>query len=294
MTSRASRGQTDTPQVVTDSATLSQVLRTARAAGKVIGLVPTMGALHEGHLSLVRTSVTACDLTVVTIFVNPTQFGPSEDFARYPRTLEADLQMLGRERADVVFAPTADQVYRAGFSTYVDPPDVARPLEGRCRPGHFRGVATIVLKLFHLIPADMAFFGQKDYQQARVIRAMVEDLDVPIRVVVCPTIREPDGLAMSSRNRYLNATERQQALTLSRSLARASQLVRSGERSATTIRKEMCSILELAGITRVDYVALVDPVTLADVDAVQDGTMALVAAFVGGTRLIDNRQLGEG
>jgi pantoate--beta-alanine ligase len=294
MTSRASRGQTDTPQVVTDSATLSQVLRTARAAGKVIGLVPTMGALHEGHLSLVRTSVTACDLTVVTIFVNPTQFGPSEDFARYPRTLEADLQTLGRERADIVFAPTADQVYRAGFSTYVDPPDVAKPLEGRCRPGHFRGVATIVLKLFHLIPADMAFFGQKDYQQARVIQAMVEDLDVPIRVVVCPTIREPDGLAMSSRNRYLNATERQQALALSRSLARASQLVRSGERSATTIRKEMCSILELAGITRVDYVALVDPVTLADVDAVQDGTMALVAAFVGGTRLIDNRQLGEG
>jgi pantoate--beta-alanine ligase len=154
-------------------------------------------------------------------------------------------------------------------------------------------VATIVLKLFHLIPADVAFFGQKDYQQARVIQAMVADLDVPIRVVVCPTVREPDGLAMSSRNRYLNATERQQALALSCSLARAAELAGSGERSAATIRHEMCSILESAGITRVEYVALADPVTLADVDQVQDGTMALVAAFVGGTRLIDNRQLGR-
>ncbi len=163
---------------------------------------------------------------MVTIFVNPTQFGPSEDFARYPRTLEADLQMLGRERADIVFAPTVDQIYRPGFSTYVEPPDVAKPLEGRCRPGHFRGVATVVLKLFHLIPADVAFFGQKDYQQVRVIQTMAQDLDVPIRVEVCPTVREPDGLAMSSRNRYLSAAERQQSLALSRSLEHASQLAR--------------------------------------------------------------------
>jgi pantoate--beta-alanine ligase len=286
------RGQTGTPQVVTDAGTLSQILRAARAAGKIIGLVPTMGALHAGHLSLVRASVTACDLTVVTIFVNPAQFGPTEDFARYPRTLDHDVQLLGRARADVVFAPTTDHIYRAGFSTYVEPPDVAKPLEGGCRPGHFRGVATIVLKLFHLVPADRAFFGQKDYQQVRVIQTMVADLDVPIRVVVCPTVREPDGLAMSSRNRYLSAAERRQALALSHSLARAAELVRSGERSAATIHKEMSAILETAGITRVDYVALVDPVTLGDVAQVQDGTMALVAAYVGGTRLIDNRQLG--
>lgn len=294
MTSSASRGRPDSPRVVTDSAALSQVLRKARTGGKVIGLVPTMGALHAGHLSLVRASVAACDLTVVTIFVNPTQFGPNEDFARYPRTLEADLRMLGREQADFVFAPAADQIYQPGFSTYIEPPDVAQPLEGRCRPGHFRGVATIVLKLFHLIPADIAFFGQKDYQQVRVIQAMVADLDVPIRVVICPTVREPDGLAMSSRNRYLNATERRQAVAISRSLARAEELVRDGERCAATIHSAMCAVLTSAGIERVDYVALVDPLTLTDVDPVPDGTMALVAAFVGGTRLIDNRQLGKG
>ena len=293
MTGSAAEGKTATPQVVTDRGTLSQVLRKARAAGQVIGLVPTMGALHEGHVSLVRRSVTQCDFTVVAVFVNPKQFGPDEDFARYPRTLAADLQLLGRERADIVFAPTVDQIYRPGFSTYVEPPDVAKPLEGRCRPGHFRGVATVVLKLFQLIPADVAFFGQKDYQQVRVIQTMAQDLDVPIRVEVCPTVREPDGLAMSSRNRYLTAAERQQSLALFRSLERASQLARRGERSAATIHQEMWSVLESAGITRIDYVALVDPVNLADVVAVQDSTMALVAAFVGGTRLIDNRQLGE-
>jgi pantoate--beta-alanine ligase len=294
MTGGTSRAHIETPQLVTDRGTLSQTLRKARAAGQVIGLVPTMGALHEGHLSLVRAAASACDLTVVTIFVNPTQFGPREDFARYPRTLEADLQLLERERADVVFAPAVDQIYRAGFSTYVEPPEVAKPLEGRCRPGHFRGVATVVLKLFQLVPADVAFFGQKDFQQVRVIQAMVEDLDVPIRVVVCPTVREPDGLAMSSRNRYLNPTEREQALAVSRSLARAAQLVSSGEHCAAVIRREMTSILASAAIQRIDYVALVDPVSLADVDEVQEGTMALVAAFVGGTRLIDNRQLSKG
>ncbi len=292
MAQNASVDGTVKPQVVADRDALRACLCAARAAGRTIGLVPTMGALHEGHLSLVRQSVSQCDFTAVTIFVNPTQFGPQEDFARYPRTMEADLQLLGREGADLVFAPTADTIYRPGFSTYVEPPEVAQPLEGRCRPGHFRGVATIVLKLFHLIPADVAFFGRKDYQQARVIQTMVDDLDIPIRIEVCPTVREPDGLAMSSRNQYLNAAQRRQALGLSQSLARAAQLARGGERRAAVLLSEMRSVLELAGITRIDYVALVDPLSLTDIDPVRDDTVALIAAFVGGTRLIDNRQLG--
>ena len=290
----ASEGITRMPQVAADRETLSQILRSARGQGRTIGLVPTMGALHEGHLSLVRRSVSQCDVTFVTIFVNPTQFGPREDFARYPRTWEADLTMLAREHADVVYAPTVDQIYGPGFSTYIEPPEVAQPLEGCCRPGHFRGVATVVLKLFHLIPADVAYFGQKDYQQSRVLQTMVRDLDVPIRVEVCPTVREPDGLAMSSRNRYLSAAERQQALAIFRSLEHAAQRTRQGARNAAAMRQEMRSILESAGISRIDYVALVDPGNLAEVDEVQEDTMALVAAFVGGTRLIDNRRLGEG
>lgn len=281
------------PQLVTDRETLARWVAAARAECRTVGLVPTMGALHEGHLSLVRRSVAECDLTAVTIFVNPTQFSPGEDFARYPRPLEADLDLLRRERADLVFAPPADQLYPPGFSTYVEPPDVARPLEGRCRPGHFRGVTTIVLKLFQLIPAEVAYFGRKDYQQARVIQAMVADLDVPIRIETCPTVREPDGLAMSSRNRYLTAAERRQAVAISASLTRAAELMRAGQRSAAVIQQEMRSLLERAGATRIDYVALVDPINLADVERVQEGTMALVAAYVGSTRLIDNRQLGR-
>jgi len=284
---------TSPPQLVTDRKALARWVAAARAECRTIGLVPTMGALHEGHLSLVRRSVAECDLTAVTIFVNPTQFGPGEDFGRYPRPLEADLDLLRRERADLVFAPPTDQLYPPGFSTYVEPPEVARPLEGRCRPGHFRGVTTIVLKLFQLIPADVAYFGRKDYQQARVIQAMVADLDVPIRIETCPIVREPDGLAMSSRNRYLTAAERRQAVAISASLARAAELTRAGQRSAAVIQQEMRTLLERAGVTRIDYVALVDPINLTDVELVQEGTMALVAAYVGSTRLIDNRQLGR-
>jgi pantoate--beta-alanine ligase len=294
MTDSVSPGRPSTPQVVTDRDSLKECLGQARTAGKTIGLVPTMGALHEGHVSLVRRSVAQCGFTVVTIFVNPTQFGPAEDFAKYPRTLEDDLQLLGRARADLVFAPTADAIYRPGFSTYVAPPEVAQPLEGRCRPGHFRGVTTVVLKLFHLVPADVAFFGRKDYQQARVIQTMVDDLDVPIRIEICPTVREPDGLAMSSRNRYLSPVERQQSLALHRSLEHAAELARQGERRAAVIQREMYSLLESAGIARIDYVALVDPASMVDVEHVRDDTVALIAAFVGGTRLIDNRQLGGG
>ena len=288
------REEPNVPQVVTDHQELVDRVRQTRRTGRVVGLVPTMGALHEGHLSLVRRSVACGHYTIVTIFVNPTQFGPNEDFAKYPRTLESDVAMLTEARADLVFAPAADQIYRPGFSTYVEPPEVAHPLEGRCRPGHFRGVATIVLKLFHLVPADVAYFGQKDFQQTRVIETMVADLDVPIRIEVCPTVREADGLAMSSRNRYLDAAERQQALAVSRALAHASTLYRDGQREASVLRAAMQQILTDAQITRIDYAAVVDPRKLTDVTRADDESMALIAAFVGSTRLIDNCRLGEG
>lgn len=281
-------------QVVTDHRKLAELVGQARGAGRTIGLVPTMGALHQGHLSLVQRGVSRGDFTVVTVFVNPTQFGPSEDFAKYPRTRESDLSLLADAQADVVYVPAADQIYRPGFSTYVEPPDVARPLEGRCRPGHFRGVATIVLKLFHLVPADVAYFGQKDFQQTRVIESMVEDLDIPIRIEVCPTVREVDGLAMSSRNRYLSPAERQQALAVSRGLARVTELFHDGQRDAVILRTAMERVLAEAHITRIDYAAIVDPRSLADVEQADRDTMALIAAHVGGTRLIDNCRLSEG
>ena len=262
-----------------------------RRKGKCVGLVPTMGALHEGHLSLVRIACERADVVVATIFVNPTQFGPHEDFGEYPRTLEADLQALSAAGCDLVFVPSAADIYPPGFSTYLEPPAVAQPLEGVCRPGHFRGVATVVLKLFQLIPADLACFGQKDFQQLAVIRTMVRDLAIPIEIIGCPTVRESDGLALSSRNRYLSPAERQRALALSQALARAPELVRAGERRSERIIGQMRELLATAGIDKIDYVAIADPETLADKPIVEGPTVALIAAFVGTTRLIDNRML---
>jgi pantoate--beta-alanine ligase len=264
-----------------------------RRQGRRVGLVPTMGALHAGHLSLIKIARERADVVITTIFVNPTQFGPQEDLARYPRTLEADLQSLSAAGCDIVFVPAAGEIYPPGFSTFVEPPAVAQPLEGVCRPGHFRGVATIVLKLFHLIPADIAYFGQKDFQQLLVIRRMVEDLAVPIEIIGCPTVRETDGLAMSSRNRYLSPAERQQALALPAALTRAEQLVAEGEKDAAVIVAQMSRILSEARISRIDYVALADPRTLEEKSVIEGPTVALIAAFVGTTRLIDNRVLNE-
>ena len=280
------------PQVVSDQAALRSVVRDARAAGQSVGLVPTMGALHEGHLSLVRRSVAECDITVVTIFVNPTQFGPQEDLSRYPRTMETDLALLAQERTDFVFAPAADEVYPKGFSTYVEPPAVSQPLEGQCRPGHFRGVATVVLKLFNLVAADVAYFGQKDFQQARVIQDMVRDLDLPLRIEMCPIIREVDGLAMSSRNRYLSAEQRERSLSLHRALQHARQLVAQGHSNGPALCEAMRATLLAGGVTEIDYAALVDPQTLQAVDEVADDSVALIAAHVGNTRLIDNSRIG--
>jgi pantoate--beta-alanine ligase len=268
-----------------------ETLRLARI-GTRIGLVPTMGALHTGHLSLVQAASERADVVVATIFVNPTQFGPHEDFAKYPRTLDADLQALSAAGCRMAFVPPQSEMYPPGSTTMVDPPDVSRSLEGECRPGHFRGVATIVLKLFHIVPADVACFGQKDYQQAQVIRQMVADLNVPIEIVICPIIREPDGLAMSSRNRYLSPAERQQALALSQALDEAERLASAGEMDSEAVVAAMRNILESAGIKRIDYVALANPITLAPASRIEGRAVALIACHVGQTRLIDNRLLG--
>jgi pantoate--beta-alanine ligase len=225
---------------------------------------------------------------IATIFVNPAQFGPSEDFSRYPRTLERDLELLADLGCDLVFAPPHDEVYPAGFSTYVEPPAVGATLEGKHRPGHFRGVATVVLKLLNLIPADVAYFGQKDYQQSLVIQHMVRDLNLPVKIAVCPIVREADGLALSSRNRYLSPTERQQALALSRSLKRAEELVRSGQRDAAAIAEAMRRELTNARIERIDYATVADAQSLAELNTLDRPAVALVACFVGTTRLIDN------
>jgi pantoate--beta-alanine ligase len=275
------------PRLVTTLGELRALLEPVRRAGH-IGLVPTMGALHEGHLSLVRAAKAECGFVVVTIFVNPSQFGPGEDFRRYPRTLQEDLDKLATCQADVVFAPASEDVYPPGYATWVEVESVARPLEGQWRPVHFRGVATIVLKLFNMVGADIAYFGQKDYQQAAVIRRMVEDLNVPIAIRVCPTVREPDGLAMSSRNAYLDCEARQHALVLSRSLKLAANLIAQGQRDPVMIAGQMTEMIETVPGAKIDYVALVDPETLEPVEEIRGPTLALLAVVIGQTRLIDN------
>lgn len=259
-----------------------------RRQGLRSGLVPTMGALHAGHASLVEFAKKFCEVVAVTIFVNPTQFGPNEDFSRYPRTLENDIDILRSVGADMVFVPSAEAMYRAGSSTLVSPPKVSHPLEGEFRPGHFQGVATVVLKLFHLLPTTAAYFGQKDYQQSLVIRHMVEDLNVPIQVETCPTVRENDGLAMSSRNRYLSAPQRSSALCLWHALQRAVQLVEGGETSIALLEEQMRETLLAGGADRIDYARIVERDSLAALHRLDQPAVALIAAHVGSTRLIDN------
>ncbi len=280
-------------QVVRSCVDALTAVRSAQRQGLRVGLVPTMGALHEGHLSLVRRSRSDCGFTAVSIFVNPTQFAPHEDLAAYPRTWEQDVVKLRRLGVDLVFAPANREMYPPGSTTFVDPPQVAATLEGERRPEHFRGVATIVLKLFQVLPADIAYFGHKDYQQTLVIRHMVEDLLTPIEIEVCPTVREADGLALSSRNVYLSATERQQALAISRSLRHAQQRFIAGTRSAAELKHQMRSILEAAGLREIDYLAVVDAHTLQEVAQAQEGAVVLIAARVGATRLIDNAVLRQ-
>jgi pantoate--beta-alanine ligase len=276
---------------IASGAKLRNEILAARATGRLVGLVPTMGALHEGHASLVRAARNECDVVVATIFVNPTQFGPQEDFTRYPRTIEADLAMLADAGADLVFTPPAEEIYPPGFSTYVEPPAVARPLEGEFRPGHFRGVCTVVLKLFQLAPADIAFFGKKDYQQLLVIRRMAADFDLPIEVRGLPTIRESDGLAMSSRNRYLSPHDRQRATAIYHALAECQAAYRAGEKDTAILQERIQSDLETSGFNPIDYVAVADRDTLTRGSQAGDNSIALVAARLGATRLIDNMEL---
>ncbi len=275
-------------------ATSEQALRSAvgqaKRRGQRVGLVPTMGALHAGHLSLIEAAREQCPFVVVSIFVNPTQFGPHEDFDRYPRQLEDDCRQL-ESLADLVFAPTADVMYPPGFSTSVDPPRVATRWEGECRPGHFRGVATVVLKLFSLVSPHIAYFGEKDYQQLQVIRRMVTDLNLPVEIVGCPLIRDPDGIAMSSRNRQLDEDQRRRARSLSQALFAAQQAVDSGERNVAKVVQLMTEIMQAAPVERIDYVAMVDPETLEPCEEIDRPLQALVAAHVGTTRLIDNLRI---
>jgi pantoate--beta-alanine ligase len=268
----------------------------AREAGLVIGLVPTMGALHDGHVRLIERCRAQAGWAAVSIFVNPTQFGPNEDFTRYPRPIEDDLARCRAAGVDLVFAPTAMTIYPNGpQSTRVEVPGLSDILEGASRPGHFRGVATVVLKLLEIVRPDVAVFGQKDYQQQVVIRRMVADLHVPVRIVTEPTVREPDGLAMSSRNRYLAPPERQAAAVLYQALTRARQAVLGGEVSAKRVRQILRETLESGEGVRLDYAEIADADTLGPVDRLgpESRAVALVAARVGSTRLIDNLPLTE-
>jgi len=260
-------------------------LRSQRAR---LGLVPTMGALHEGHLSLVRAAKAKSDVVAVSIFVNPTQFGPREDFARYPRNLEKDCELLEREGVEFVFAPTVEEVYPRGAVTWVTVEGLSDRLCGKSRPGHFRGVATVVAKLFNIVEPDVAFFGQKDAAQVAVIKRMVRDLNMAVQIEVCPIVREPDGLALSSRNAYLSPDERKMALVLHASLQRAQKLFNEGERNAAKLAAEAKKAFVWQPAVKLDYLDIVDPDGLEPLETLDQKSLVAVAAFVGNTRLIDN------
>lgn len=303
---------------------MQKYVAAAKKAGKKIGFVPTMGALHEGHLSLIRRAAKENDLVVVSIFVNPTQFGPKEDFKKYPRPLAKDVRLAKSAGADVIFNPSVEEMYPAGYQTYVEVGKIAQGLCGASRPGHFRGVATIVNKLFNAVPADNAYFGQKDYQQVQVIKQMLQDLNIAVQIVACPIIREQDGLAMSSRNQYLNPEERKSATCLYEALKVAKAMIKSKVKDANKIKQEIRNVIEsnlLAqvdtfdgaklrhlgrsqkrrsvlilsiprGSRRIDYLEIVDAETLEPVKLLKGKVVIAVAVYIGKTRLIDNMVAG--
>jgi pantoate--beta-alanine ligase len=262
--------------------------RSARRAGPRLGLVPTMGALHEGHLSLVRAAKAQTGFVVVSLFVNPLQFGPKEDLAKYPRRFERDQELLAREGVDLLFAPSVAEMYPATAVTYVNVEGLSERLDGQSRPGHFRGVSTVVSKLFHIVEPDVAVFGQKDAAQVAIIKRLVRDLNMPVQIVVGPIVREPDGLAMSSRNAYLDPKQRKQALLLSRSLVRVEQEFRWGQRSAALLTSAGREVFAAEPSVRIDYFSIVDPDSLEPVEDASPGALVAVATYVGTTRLIDN------
>ena len=283
-------------QVIKQIEQLKQVVRDAKRQGKTVGLVPTMGYLHEGHLTLMRRARQEQGLVIATLFVNPLQFGPQEDYADYPRDLARDCELAESTGIDVLFAPAVDEMYPAGNGktlTFVDVQKITASLCGASRPGHFRGVATVVTKLFNIAEADVAYFGQKDAQQVAVIRRMAEDLNMNVKIVAVPIVRESDGLAMSSRNKYLDSAQRQAALVLSRSLERAATLLATGERDSSLIVATVRDLISQEPLAEIDYVSLVDPLTMEALDRVETRALLALAVKFGKTRLIDN-MLWEG
>jgi pantoate--beta-alanine ligase len=275
-------------KIIASAKEMTSLSKEVRRSGRTVGFVPTMGALHQGHLSLVRAAREKTDIVVTSIFVNPTQFGPAEDFSKYPRTFEKDSAMLAAEKTDYIFSPSVEEMYPKDATTWVDVEELSGKLDGRSRPGHFRGVTTVVSKLFNIVQPDMAFFGQKDAAQVAVIRKMVRDLNLDVEIVVCPIVRENDGLAMSSRNAYLNPEQRKQALVLSRALQQVEKRVAQGETSAERLIAVGKQIMAEQPSVRLDYFEIVNPDTLDPVADVNQGALVAVAAFVGTTRLIDN------
>jgi pantoate--beta-alanine ligase len=273
--------------------TVAEFKEARRKIRGTVGFVPTMGYLHEGHLFLARQAKAENDVSAVSIFVNPTQFGPKEDFARYPRDPDRDLALLEKERTDLVLMPPVEEMYHPGISTWVDVEGMTKRLEGAARPGHFRGVATVVAKLFNIVEPSKAYFGQKDAQQVVVIQKMVTDLNMNLEVVVVPTLREPDGLAMSSRNVYLSPEERQSAVVLWRSMNLVKGLWQKGERDAEKLRNEMVALIKKEPLARIDYVSIADPRTLDELSHIKGSALVSMAVYIGKTRLIDNLILVE-
>jgi len=275
-------------RIVTKAKEMHDAVRQEKSRGKRIGLVPTMGFLHEGHLSLVRESVQRADVTVVSIYVNPAQFGPKEDFREYPRDIRRDTEILEAEGVDFVFSPDDEEIYPKGYKTYVEVYDLQDKLCGRSRPGHFRGVCTVVLKLFNVIAPDFAYFGQKDAQQAIILKRMVQDLNLGVKIEVLPIVREEDGLALSSRNTYLDKEERKAARVLSQSLEKAREMVKNGERDSGQIISQMKEMITQEPRAKIDYVEIVDMESLNPVTKIENESLAALAVFIGKVRLIDN------
>lgn len=267
---------------------MKEVSRKARSEGKVIGLVPTMGSLHEGHLSLVREARKMADIVVVSVFVNPTQFGPSEDFEKYPRDVTRDAELLTSEKTDYIFLPKTEEIYPANYHTYVKVRDLSAKMCGVSRPDHFEGVSTVVLKLFHIVDPHFAYFGQKDAQQLVIIRKMVSDLNLDVEIVRLPIVREADGLALSSRNLYLSAEERKSATVLYRALQHAQKRIDEGEKKSKTLMKEMREIIESEPLARIDYISVTDMVELKEMKTLKGKCLIALAVYFGSTRLIDN------
>jgi pantoate--beta-alanine ligase len=276
------------PIITTTIEETRRAIGAARASGKRIAMVPTMGALHAGHVSLIQAARAQARFVVVSIFVNPTQFGPKEDLSRYPRPFASDVQVCSEEGVDLIFHPTPEVMYPVDFKTFVEVRDLQDVLCGASRPGHFRGVATVVLKLFNIVQPDVAYFGQKDAQQARLLMRMVEDLNVPVAVTLCPIVRAPDGLALSSRNVYLDADQRGHATVLNRSLTMMRDRIAAGERSAELLVREARALIEATPGARVDYFAIVDFVSLQPLARLQGKVLIALAVYFGTTRLIDN------